>query len=81
MIKCDICGKEVNLEKEIKEYPEYWVNTKSWSINAAIFHRDEASILHGHRVCLENVNNKVIIPARLHLFTIGRNSKKEIKVK
>jgi hypothetical protein len=67
-IICDICGKEVNLEAEKKEYPHMWDGP--WSINAAIV--GDVNELKGHRACLQNVDNRVVIPERIKLTMIMR---------
>jgi hypothetical protein len=56
-MKCMICGKEV---KQVQGSPNW---QKEWTINAAVV--GKGVILKGHRECLENVDNLVVIPARI----------------
>lgn len=57
--KCDICGLEVKPDES------YFAGTKRWFINASIV--GEPITLEGHKHCMEQVNNLVVIPNRIKL--------------
>ena len=78
-IKCEICGKKIDLEQEKKDYP-YWLKLmKYWTINASIV--GEPNHLRGHRACLQNVDNKIVIPERIVFMCLMRDVQKKMRAK
>ena len=62
-MKCDIC------EKEVKPTKEYTLFKDKWTINAAVV--GGYIELYGHKTCLQNVDNKVVIPNRIRLIRVS----------
>lgn len=66
---CMICGLEV---REAQDVSTSW----EWAINGAVV--GEGIDLRGHKICLENLNNLVVIPNRERLMEKIKKMKKEI---
>jgi hypothetical protein len=66
---CMICGLEV---QEAQGASTNW----EWAVNGAVI--GERIDLRGHKICLENLNNLVMIPNRLRLMEKIRQMKEEI---
>ncbi len=62
-MKCQICEKEVKSKKMYEGDFD--------SINTAVL--GVYTQLKGHRVCLKNVNNFVVIPNRLRMINIRKH--------
>lgn len=70
-MKCDICEKEVDKAEEMK-YQFWWKTMDYWMINASV--TGHANILKGHRVCLQNVDQQIVIPERIKLIQYLREA-------
>jgi hypothetical protein len=66
---CMICGLEV---REAQDVSTSW----EWAINGAVI--GERIGLKGHKICLENLNNLVVIPNRLRLMEKIKKMKEEV---
>jgi hypothetical protein len=66
---CMICGLEV---REVQDVSATW----EWDINGAVI--GERIDLKGHKICLENLNNLVVIPNRLRLMEEIKKMKEEV---
>ena len=66
---CMICGQEV---EEAQVATPRW----EWTINGAVI--GKRIDLSGHKICLENLNNLVVIPNRLRLMEILKRMKEEM---
>ena len=56
-MKCNICEKETEVKTKVDGHPDHW------SINGSVL--GKYIEIQGCEVCLENVNNKIVIPNRL----------------
>jgi hypothetical protein len=66
---CMICGQEVG---EAQGATSRW----EWTINGTLI--GKRIDLSGHKICLENLNNLVVIPNRLRLMGIIKKMKEEM---
>ena len=66
---CMICGKEV-------AGPQGATSRWEWAIDGAVI--GERIELRGHKICLENLDNLVVIPNRLRLIEIITKLKEEL---
>jgi hypothetical protein len=67
--KCQICGKELVKPQGGAAY--------FWYINASVNITGMPIVIYGHKTCLENINNLVVLPQRTMFLT---DKKKEIRI-